>query len=320
MFDQLSSLSAAKTSWRIKVRVTRMWPSISNGSKGQSAGLKGYNMILLDDDNCHIHAFSYAKTWKAIEEKIEEGCLYVISNFYTKEALGSLKPVSSKYIINFSPSTTVDKLEEDYFMIPIHKFEFIDLGDLFGLVSSYTNTEFPDYSTVIGVIEEYERDIEIQTMYGDRHIVRFRLTDGRNSHMSEFSYAKWVQIATIPSSKIYLNLDFDVVHSMRQRLDEEGYIHTEKVQDSHAGESSAATYVVADLIETRYYLSNVKVSSVDESEKWWYTSYINCSEEVTKLEGTFRCPEFKKNTPVAAKRYKIMIVAGDGPESFNFVQ
>ncbi|WOH00604.1 hypothetical protein DCAR_0519972 [Daucus carota subsp. sativus] len=210
MFDQLSSLSAAKTSWRIKVRVTRMWPSISNGSKGQSAGLKGYNMILLDDDNCHIHAFSYAKTWKAIEEKIEEGCLYVISNFYTKEALGSLKPVSSKYIINFSPSTTVDKLEEDYFMIPIHKFEFIDLGDLFGLVSSYTNTEFPDYST--GVIEEYERDIEIQTMYGDRHIVRFRLTDGR--------------------------------------LDEEGYIHTEKVQDSHAGESSAATYVVADLIET----------------------------------------------------------------------
>ncbi|KAL1815654.1 hypothetical protein ACET3Z_018228 [Daucus carota] len=224
--------------------------------------------------NCHIHAFSYAKTWKAIEEKIEEGCLYVISNFYTKEALGSLKPVSSKYIINFSPSTTVDKLEEVYFMIPIHKFEFIDIGDLFGLIFT----------------------------------------------KSEFSYAKWVQIATIPSSKIYLNLDFDVVHSMRQRLDEEGYIHTEKVQDSHAGESSAATYVVADLIGTRYYLSNVKVSSVDESEKWWYTSYINCSEEVTKLEGTFRCPEFKKNTPVAAKRYKIMIVAGDGPESFNFVQ
>lgn len=49
MFDQLTSLNTSRTSWRIKVRVTRMWPSLSSGSSGSDA-LKGYNLILLDDD------------------------------------------------------------------------------------------------------------------------------------------------------------------------------------------------------------------------------------------------------------------------------
>lgn len=78
---------------------------------------------------------------------MDEGSIYVISNFYTKEATGSFKPVSSKILINFSPSTTVEKMIEDDFMIPRHKFEFVDLGDLFSLASSYGNVEFPEFST-----------------------------------------------------------------------------------------------------------------------------------------------------------------------------
>lgn len=49
MYDQLSSLDISRTSWRIKVRVTRMWASVSAGSEGKD-GLKGVNLILLDDD------------------------------------------------------------------------------------------------------------------------------------------------------------------------------------------------------------------------------------------------------------------------------
>ena len=32
-------------------------------------------------------------------------------------------------------------------MIPLHKFEFVDLGDLFGLASSYEKPDSPDFST-----------------------------------------------------------------------------------------------------------------------------------------------------------------------------
>lgn len=49
MFDQLSSLDGSRTAWNIKARVTRMWPSVSNSSSGSDA-LRGYNLILLDDN------------------------------------------------------------------------------------------------------------------------------------------------------------------------------------------------------------------------------------------------------------------------------
>lgn len=76
-----------------------------------------------------------------------EGGVYVMSNFYTKTATGSLRPVSSTILINFSHSTYVEKLNEDDYMIPTHKFEFVDLGHLFNLASSYTNPDAPEFLT-----------------------------------------------------------------------------------------------------------------------------------------------------------------------------
>ncbi|KAK1396308.1 hypothetical protein POM88_006171 [Heracleum sosnowskyi] len=101
----------------------------------------------MDDNNSHVQAFIYADQWNSMAGNIDEGSIYVISNFYTKAATCSLKPVSSNFLINFSPSTIVQKLTKDDFMIPSHKFEFVDLGDLFGIASNYPNDEYPEYST-----------------------------------------------------------------------------------------------------------------------------------------------------------------------------
>lgn len=97
--------------------------------------------------NNHIQAFVYAKNWKSISNIMVEGGLYVISNFYTREALGTLRPTSSHYVINFSNSTTVQQLDQDDFMIPRHKFEFVDLSKLFNLTSTYENPDAPQLST-----------------------------------------------------------------------------------------------------------------------------------------------------------------------------
>ena len=97
--------------------------------------------------NNHIQAFVYADNWKSIATQMIEGGLYIISNFYTREALGTLRPTSSKYIINFSNSTTVQTVDRDDFMIPSHKFEFVDLSELFTLTSTYENPDTPQLST-----------------------------------------------------------------------------------------------------------------------------------------------------------------------------
>ncbi|XP_017227850.2 replication factor A protein 1 [Daucus carota subsp. sativus] len=340
-----------------------MWPSISNASTG-SDGLKGYNLILLDDDDCHVHAFIYADSWKSLADKIDEECVYVITNFYTKKAIGSLKPVSSPILINFSHSTTVEKVEEDDFMIPRHKFEFGDLGDLFGIATANTNTEYPEFSTdVIGVLEDYEGLAKIKTVHGDRNIVRFRLTDGRHpprvtvwgplavatdtaykacaarpiiiimASVKMKTFLDYVQINTVPSTKIYLNLDNEVVSAMRQRLDEEGYVPSEKTLSS----TSSAVLIPPPIIETitlkqlsektKYeflksmFLCKVKVKNIEESENWWYDCChrSNCNEEVSKVEGKFRCFKCHRNYPIPQKRYRIAVLAEDETEAFSMV-
>ena len=55
--------------------------------------------------------------------------------------------MSSKILINFSNSTIVEKVDTDDFMIPMHKFEFVDLGDLFKLAESYGDQKTREFST-----------------------------------------------------------------------------------------------------------------------------------------------------------------------------
>ncbi|KAK1364925.1 hypothetical protein POM88_040486 [Heracleum sosnowskyi] len=262
--------------------------------------LKGYNLILLDDNNSHVQAFIYADQWNSMAVNIDEGSIYVISNFYTKEATSSCRPVSSKILINFSPSTTVQKLTEDDFMIPLHKFEF-------------------------------EFDSSIKTKFGQRNIVRFRITDGRNSHKVSIwgdlavkaendynkavetpviaivtntrlkTYKNSVQISSLPSSKLYLNMDSDSVVAMRYRLEEEGY--TVSQQSTGTPQEPVVQ----------------KVQNVEEAD-WWYNSCSDCEGEVEKVEGKLTCTNCTNKTIVVPeKRYRIVILAEDSSEAYNFI-
>ena len=103
--------------------------------------------------DCHVHAFVYADKWRSVADKIDEGCVYVISNFYTKKPTGNLKPVSSPVLINFSNSTSVEKVEEDDFMIPRHKFEFVDFSDMLTIASANKNVEYPEFTTGLYLIK-----------------------------------------------------------------------------------------------------------------------------------------------------------------------
>ncbi|XP_074342551.1 uncharacterized protein LOC141680148 [Apium graveolens] len=347
MFDQISSLDLSRTTWKIKARVTRMWTSVPNSSTASDA-IKGYNLILLDDSDFHVHAYVYPDYWNMHSDKIVEGGVYMFSNFYTKKALGTLKPVSSKLIINFSPTTTVDPVDDDV-MISTHKFEFVDLSELFVVAQANGSAEFPEFSTdVIGVLESYEELSKIGTKFGQREIVHFRITDGRDSskvtvwgnlaiaidaRYKEISkeepvivivtttklkiFHTSVQISTLPASKIYLNLDHDVVSEMRQRLREEGYVYSGKAISSSTTQSEGSisntihTVTLKELSEktkTDYlkmnFLCKVKVNNVEESDGWWYRSCskMDCFGEVTKLEGKYKCSTCNQNNPVPKKK------------------
>ncbi|KAL1802631.1 hypothetical protein ACET3Z_031278 [Daucus carota] len=57
MFDHLEDLEKSRTDWKIKVRVTRLWPT----SNAESGVVKGFNLILLDDD---VNVIGMIEEWE----------------------------------------------------------------------------------------------------------------------------------------------------------------------------------------------------------------------------------------------------------------
>ncbi|KAK1370308.1 hypothetical protein POM88_036400 [Heracleum sosnowskyi] len=104
--QRLQCLNASKTTWKIKVRVIRMCPGN------------------------HIQAFVYVDIWKDPKKKLEEGEIYIITNFTVKSAFGKLRPVSSKMAISFTNATEVVHVQENDPLLAMNKFEFVELEDL----------------------------------------------------------------------------------------------------------------------------------------------------------------------------------------------
>ncbi|KAL8156011.1 hypothetical protein AgCh_001177 [Apium graveolens] len=261
-------LTSYRTTWKIKARVTRMWPSVSIVDNGIET-MKGYNLILLDDDDCHVHVFVYADNRKYHADKIVEGGVFVFSNFYTKEALGSLRPVSSKFCINFSPSTNVERVEDD-FMIAMHKFEFVDLSDLFAVVNAYEKTVLPIIQQDICKFRITDRrDAHKDTVWGNLAVT----TDARVKEVKAgFKDGEEEPIIVIVSSTKLKIWKSSVQISTLLALREEGYVPFDKTTSS-----PTTTYVkeVVSVIETVTLKELSEKTSTDFLKAWCkYASYF----------------------------------------------
>ncbi|XP_074327398.1 replication protein A 70 kDa DNA-binding subunit C-like [Apium graveolens] len=335
VFNLIEYLDQSTTNWKIKARVTRMWTSVSS----ENGSVKGYNVILLDDDNNHVHAFAYPNIWNGFKTPVIEGGVYVFDQFSVKDAV-------------------VTAVEDDG-MTPAYKFEFLDLGDLFVEASKYQPQQQPKFAIdVIGVIEDFEPLTKLDTKFGMRDIVKFRICDSSNQHkvsvwgdlvvLSNNIYTKklqspviaiikstkvitfmnTVQIGTLSSSKLYLNLDDESVTDMRMRLKEEGYLSKRekylKAEKSEFVQTFMERMTLKDLNEKLTYddfkiYTTFSVVKVDEDVAWWFYSCNKCQQEVERLDRRFRCNNCPRIIPVAPKRFRIMVLAEDDTFSCNVI-
>ncbi|XP_074323706.1 uncharacterized protein LOC141660616 [Apium graveolens] len=292
VFNLIEDLDQSTINWKIRARVTRMWTSVSS----ENGSVKGYNVILLDDDNNHVHAFAYPNIWNGFKTPVIEGGVYVFDQFSVKDVVGNLKPVQTDIYIRFSQYTTVTAVEDDG-MIPAYKFEFLDLGDLFAEASKYQPQQQPEFAIdVIGVIENFEPLTKLDTNLACETLSN-----------SGFVIPDTVQIGTLPSSKLYLNLDDESVTDIRMRLKEEGYL------------SKREKYLKTTKSEFKRIYTTFLVVKVDEDVVWWFYSCNKCQQEVERLDRRFRCNNCPRIIPVAPKRFRIMVLAEDDTFSCNIM-
>ncbi|XP_074375074.1 uncharacterized protein LOC141716794 isoform X2 [Apium graveolens] len=212
---------------------------------------------------------------------------------------------------------------------------------------------------MIGVLEDFEEVKEIKTKYGYRNIVKFRITDGRNSSKvtvwgdlavstnEKFNqveekpiivivtstklkiYKNSTQASTMSSSKVYLNLDFDTVIEMRQRLAEEGYTPgeikppTPIIQDETTFIENKTLKDLSEITDNEYIkkfvFCEIKVISVEEKISWWHNSCVTCETEINMKQASLFCTTCNVPISVAEKRYRIVILGEDSTEAYNFI-
>ncbi|XP_074336939.1 uncharacterized protein LOC141674113 [Apium graveolens] len=315
VFNLIEDLDQSTTNWKIKDRVTRMWTSVSS----ENGSVKGYNVILLDDDNNHVHAFAYPNIWNGFKTPVIEGGVYVFDQFFVKDVVGDLFAEASKYQPQQQPEFSID---------------------------------------VTGVIEDFQPLTKLDTKFGMPDIVKFRICDSSNQHnvsvwgdlvvLANNIYTKelqspviaiitstkvttfmnTIQIGTLPSSKLYLNLDDESVTDMRIRLKEEGYLSKRekylKATKSEFVQTFMERMTLKDLNEKLTYddlkkriYTTFSVVKVDEDVAWWFYSCNKCQQEVERLDRRFRYNNCPRIIPVAPKRFRIMVLAEDDTFSCN---
>ncbi|KAL1824043.1 hypothetical protein ACET3Z_010821 [Daucus carota] len=317
MFDHIQNLDKSRSDWRIKVRCTRTWPTVVI----ETNVLRGYNFIFLDDDNSHIHAYVYPDNWTTIGKEVVEGKVYVVQNFQVRDALGRLRPVANKLCIRLLSTTVIEEHPNDV-MIPLHKFELMDVGDLVEESKKTKNDENPELAIdLIGVIENFKGKQKIPTRVGERDVVRFKISDGHIYHNVTFwgdsavvvdkdylpdlekpviailtstkieIFKRAVQVGTLPSTKVYFNLDIEPVSEFRIRLKEIGYKPGVSIPSNGATDEAPLLEfsTFASLIENpeafssrKFVLATFTITKVEEEDNWWFLSCSSCHEEVTK--------------------------------------
>ncbi|KAL8097804.1 hypothetical protein AgCh_030787 [Apium graveolens] len=223
-FIQLSSIDASRTTWKIKDRVTRMWPSISVADNGTET-MKGYNLVLLDDDDCHVHIFVYADNWKYHVNKIVEARnkfefvdlsdLFVVTDAYEKPDSPDYSTDVIGILVDFEH---VWKIKTIYGLKDICKFRITDGRD------SHKVTVWGNLAVTT---DARVKEVKAGFKYGEEEPIIFIASSTKLK-----IWKSSVQISTLSASKIYINLDHDFVFAMRQGLREEGYVPSDKTTSS----------------------------------------------------------------------------------------
>ncbi|XP_074342929.1 uncharacterized protein LOC141680661 [Apium graveolens] len=219
MENNLASVDSTRTDWRVRVCITRMWPSFSHIQQ-----FRGVNIILLDSEDFNVFAFVNRVIWHDVSNIILEGNAYDIHNFIVMEPAGLLIHISSDKIIIFAHDTTVHPVPFEVNTIPRHKFELKTIPEISELTMSCA-------PYIVGMAQNIEPVKEVYTRFGEKNFLRFELFDGSNvvkicvwdQFTDDVANALEGNVMFAADKKfimlqIYLNINHPVVEVLRQRI------------------------------------------------------------------------------------------------------
>ncbi|KAK1359777.1 hypothetical protein POM88_044251 [Heracleum sosnowskyi] len=277
-FNRISNLANKKTNSKIKVRLTILWKSI-NGTTGD---FKGYNMILLDDDKTHIHAFAGLEFVNGIDFVPQEGKVYSISNFSVDNS-DLIGLVQNRLPMQSRNTQTGPK--------------DVLLFDISDGSSTVKVTVWADLA--------HKLNEELDGMLGQDNIIII-------TSCGITEYHEQLQASTLSPSKFYINPDYDAVNNLRYRLNvmNEPIALDDKFPAGDCAVNKTPVYNLKEIMDLRNselkemdVICHVSICSVEEQSKWWFYVCDSCPNEVCVKDDNYKC-ECGKIGSYPDKRFK----------------
>ncbi|MCH80683.1 replication factor A protein, partial [Trifolium medium] len=350
-FDTLGSVSTGKESWRIKVRVLRLWSVYSFMKPDQVNSLE---MVLIDEKGVKIHASVRRQLLYLFRSKIVEGNVYKMSYFIVCPESGIYRTTPHPFKLIFEMKTKVQSCENDTI-------------DRFGL-SLTTIAEIcaygPDHDFLVDVVglisgisaqREYIRDGKVTRMivleltdnsakcecalFGD-YADDLQKMIGKINHVLPVVVLQFAKIKifrgkvsiqnVLNATRIYVNPSIPEVVSFKESLAVDGVEFAASIPTigPNARPSLEEDFLVnypktciAKLLgmeEDGIYVVGGVVDGLVDAEDWWYPA-CTCHRSVSADSGAYYCKQCVKHVFKMVPRFRVKLRVDDGSGQAVFV-
>lgn len=350
-FDALSEIAPGRLTWKIKVRLVRLWEVPTFLKPDQANSLE---MVLVDDKGCKIQASVRKQLIYVFQRKLKEGEVYKVSFFSVVPSSGSYRAAPHPCKIVFQMTTKVQPCTSS--LIPMYGLSFTSIVD----VASHT-VEYDFLVDVIGLVTAVSEERELVRDGNITKMVVFEITDhsGKIECALFGDYvALWkrfmanrfeglpivvVQFAKVKifrdkatlqnvksTTRLLVNPDVPEVVAFRDRLISCGVQSSTSVavlggrSKPSLEEDFLRMYpkkTISQLHESDedgLFVVSAIVSGFVEGEEWFYPA-CKCHRSVVADSGAYYCKGCDKHVIHMVPRYKIKLRVDDGTGDSVFV-
>ncbi|WOH08102.1 hypothetical protein DCAR_0727539 [Daucus carota subsp. sativus] len=340
-FVYLPDLRGDEEDWVIRVRVCRMWESIST----KDGSLLSMDMILADEKENLMHAALRKHLVPRFKHRLTEGHVYELRNVKVSTNTYPYRPLASSSRLLFLATTEVRPLGEEGAAIPRYGFQFVDHATLRGRADDVTTLSdivgcYCGFGEVEVVGAGYRKwDIRIFTDYsvtstvtlwgklGELFDPALYAGDGGPyvivvSSVTVKTFQGALNFATTSGSRIYVNPDIDHISSIKERFSALSprvvAIEGPSVAKLPPEEAMFVNRMTVESLVDAVTLK-ATITAINNNYGWYYVSCKSCVRKAVLKEGVYVCNACDKTVDYPLTLFRVNVQVEDPTGSTTVV-
>ncbi|QHO01497.1 Replication protein A 70 kDa DNA-binding subunit D [Arachis hypogaea] len=338
-YDLLEMIAPSKESWKIHIRVIRLWslPKFKDSKSNSSI-----EMVLMDEQGTTMHASVGEDLISVFQSLISEGTMYVFTYFGVSNDCRLYRITSHQFRLFFQDRTTV--LPSFCDAIPLYGIKLVPFREIMGYSSHHpflvdvagvmtgieSERKYVNDGKLINMIvihienDGLKLNIVVLGEMVDR-IKDFLASGDQQLPIVVFQFARVKNAGNIMyGNRLLINPDIPEALMLRKReisqylsviSGKPAYLDEDKVLYSTGRKTINELRAVADV---GFYVVRATVLDVEPVPSWWYKSCL-CSVKVEANADEYFCDGCNRDVNNVVDRYKLNLLIFYGTATTNFV-